>query len=87
MSHSPLPPFQCNLCEQQKFLLARNCAQQPSSFLFPTLCVGEQKNKELFIKIFHVGMFDLNYMCSVLYGPVGVWPRTSTKLEEIVEYY
>ena len=61
--------------------------QQPSSFLFPTFYVGEQKHKELFIKIFDVGMFDLNYMCSVIFGSVGVWPCTSIKLEEIVECY
>ena len=49
--------------------------------------MGEQKHKELFIKTFDVSMFDLNYMCSVIFGPVGVWPCTSIKLEEIVECY
>ena len=53
-----------------------------------TLCVGEQKHKELFVRTFDFGMFDLNYMCSVLYGPVGIWPCTMyyVKLEEINKY-
>ena len=64
-----------------------SCVTMKHKYLLPnTLCMGEQKRKELFIKTFDGGMFDLNYMCSVLYGPVGVWPCTMynyVKLEEI----
>ena len=61
----PPPPFQCSFCKHANVLLVRNSGtQQPSSFLFPkTLRVGEQKHKELLVKTFDVGMFDLNYMC------------------------
>ena len=57
--------------------LANSCS------LYNTWHVGEQKHKELFFQTFDECLFDLSYMCSVLYELVRLWPKVQlyVKLE------